>query len=279
MSRFFSGASGQFRIAPLGNPFEGAKSFLSFRQVSIPFFVNLLMGLFGLTIVAIIAILEIVSLAQGGFKISGFGTTLAPKYPKDSQAYALFSLEITLFAMAALALVAAFVGRAVFTDAWLQWIYAIVQGILFFLGLVGFGFVMGIACGRLNSCLNSDKGTPYCHNEKNYLIATITMSVLLFLNSIPILAIAILGLFWRSLQLMAIGMPSDPRRDVLNTKDAAQQQKKIKQWGLTKTLSELTPAAQENENLLSQSNFGATASRPSAAHAAVARSMVNSKVH
>lgn len=280
MSKFFGSASGQFRIAPLGNPFEGAKSLLSYRQVSIPFWVNLLMGLFGLTIVTVIAILEIVSLGQAGFKMSGFGTTLAPKYPKDSQAYALFALEIPLFAMAALALVAAFVGRAVFHDAWIQWIYAGVQVILFVLGTIGFGFALAMSAGRLNSCLNKDKGSPYCHNEKNHLIATIVMSVLLWLNAFPILVIALLGLVWRNLQLMAIGMDADARREVTQTKDVAAQQKKIKQWSQTKTVQESTPAALENDSLLSSNSSlyaGEGAGKPSSTHKAVARAMVNNK--
>lgn len=274
--QFTGGAGGQFRIAPLDNPFENAKSILSYRQKSIPFWVNMLFGLAGLTFIVVIAILELVSLFTSGFKLGGFGTTLAPKFPGDSQTYALFALVIPLFGMAALALVAAFIGRAVFGDGWIQWIYAGIQTLLFVLGFVGVVIVMIVACGRLNSCLNKDKGTPFCHDEKGDLIATIVMTALLLFNSLPILAIALLGLFWRNLQLMAIGMDSKNRSVVVGMKKPADQNKAIKMWQESKTIEEATPAAKD-QSLFPDSNVSASsAGRPSAPHAAAARAILAS---
>ena len=79
---------------------------------------------------------------------------------------------------------------------------------------------------------------------------------------------------------MAIGMDADARREVTQTKDVAAQQKKIKQWSQTKTVQESTPAALENDSLLSSNSSlyaGEGAGKPSSTHKAVARAMVNNK--
>lgn len=273
----------RFGVGDLSSPFQGVKSFLSYRQVSWVFATNLLSGIAILLAVICIMILETVSLAEGKVDLR------MNVYPDDSQTYALFALIIPLMGTGAVALVAAFGGRVIFKDSWLQIIYF---GVVTALNLLGWGFGifgMVVICGRIHNCRTVDKGSTPCDTEWADLLATLILYIWLIIWPLFVWIMAGLGLFVRNIQYMAIGMKNDDtqrgapfdRTTMSTIKNAGQQKKAIYEWNAWKSAKEGEFAGVTQYTAVSTMNQFVSNTQsnvsPSAAHHHVASILLNRK--
>lgn len=245
MSGRFSNLGGSFKVSnPLKNPFTGAKSALSYRQRAYPFFLNLIFGSAGLAIVVVAMTLMLVSIIDGGFQMKNFGLG----QPKDSVTYGGAILAAPLVASCVLAIIAAFVGRALLIDSVLQWAYFLAITACNLIGGSGAVIVIVLMSGRLHHCTNDSAADPFCKAEEGDLIAGIVLIVSLLVSAFAVWFVALFGLFHLKLRLMAMGMEKKNRDKISSDMSADEIYNAVARWSNEKNRKEMDPSVKKGEN-------------------------------
>jgi hypothetical protein len=202
------------------NPFKGSlMNFLDFRMTAAPLFILALINIFGVIATIVIVILELVTLITSGFNLNN------PPYT-DAQSYSLFALNVPSVVVCGFELAMVIAGRLIFSNFAGQ--------LAHFLFIILFGAVAGaftliatiVSGSRMTDCINNGANV-FCQDEKSALAWVFSLSLILGLVLITDGFFAVILLFIRPLQYMAMGMDANWRKAMTAAKDKVERKKLI----------------------------------------------------